>query len=411
VPLVIDASGWGQNVDVIFNTWEEIQAHDPLHNVLFSVHSYWGDINNYNRVAKAAINDGLPIIIGEGPSPTAYPNCTILDYQTGLDICGRNEIGWISWSWGGLANGHCIPNFDHTLDGVFGDWRTTYAADMMVDHPFSLMRTSEKPESFFPDGPVSVSGIYLDPVVSEMFIGDTIQVDVIVTPSNAAQMGSAIVIEGEKEAVSYDPLTHKLAALAEGIVTITAVSEENDQVSFSREIQVNNIPVNSIRINPSESEMMVGDTLFFHVELLPENATVREYSLEVLDNSGAIQVDSSGGRIIALEEGSAWVVVKSSQEEFTDTLSISVWNQTFTGNGVAAPTIRIYPNPNEGLLYIVCDQQFAFDMKILDLGGKVVLEEAYTGTARINTNQLSSGTYLVVHAGNDMIIRQKLIIL
>jgi hypothetical protein len=174
---------------------------------------------------------------------------------------------------------------------------------------------------------------------------------------------------------------------------------------------VKNIPVSDITITPSKAEMMVGDTLFCFVELLPENATVREYSIEVLDNSGAIQVDSSGGRIIALKEGSAWVVVKCSEGALTDTLNISVWNHTFTGNGVAAPHIKLYPNPNDGLLYIACDQQFAIDMKIMDLGGEVVLKETYTGTARIKTNHLSSGTYLVVHTGNGVIIRQKLIIL
>ncbi len=305
VPLVIDASNWGQNLDVILQTWKEIQAHDPLQNILFSVHSYWSDINNYNRAANAAINEGLPIIIGEGPSPTAYPNCKILDYQTGLEVCGRNEIGWISWSWGGVANGHCVPNFDHTLNGVFGNWRTSYAADMMVDHPFSLMRTAEKPESFFTDGSVSASGIYLDPVVNELFIGDSIQMEVLVTPANAAHMGSTLLIEGDMDAVSYDSPTGKLVAIAEGVVRITAVSEENDQVSFSRKIEVKNIPVNSISITPSEAEMEVGDTLFYHVELLPENSTVREYSMEVLDKAGAIQLDSSSGRVIALKEGLA----------------------------------------------------------------------------------------------------------
>lgn len=133
--------------------------------------------------------------------------------------------------------------------------------------------------------------------------------------------------------------------------------------------------------------------------------------MEVLDKAGAIQLDSSSGRVIALKEGLAWVVVTSSHEVLTDTLSISVWDFTFTGNGVATPAIRLYPNPNDGLLYIACDQPFAFDMKVLDLGGKVVLKETYTGSARIRTNQLPSGTYLVVHEGNNMIIRQKLIIL
>jgi hypothetical protein len=107
------------------------------------------------------------------------------------------------------------------------------------------------------------------------------------------------------------------------------------------------------------------------------------------------------------------IAYKSNRLHFagSDTLKIAVSDHTFTGNGVDAPSIRIYPNPNEGLLYIACDQQLAFERKILDLGGEVVLEETYTGTARINTDQLSSGTYLVVHKGNGMIIRQKLIIL
>jgi len=327
VPLVIDASTWGQNLDIILETWKEILAHDPLQNIMFSVHSYWSDAGNYNRAANAAINEGLPIIIGEGPSPTAYPNCVILDYQTGLDVCGMNEIGWISWSWGGLANGHCIPNFDHTLNGVFASWRTSYAADMMVDHPFSLMRTSERPESFFPEGPVSVSGIYIDPVVGEMIIGDSIQLEVVVTPSNALNTGNGLLIEGDVEAVSYDPQTGKLFALAEGVATITAISEENDLVRFTREIKVHEIPVIS------------------------------------------------------------------------------------TGNGFAAPSIKLYPNPNDGLLYIVSDQKLSFDIYIMELGGKVVLKENYTGNARIKTDQLSPGTYLVVHKCNEMIIRQKLIIL
>jgi len=75
------------------------------------------------------------------------------------------------------------------------------------------------------------------------------------------------------------------------------------------------------------------------------------------------------------------------------------------------PSFNLYPNPNDGLLHIECDRQISFDMKILDLGGKVVLEETYTGKARIKTDRLSAGTYLVVHEGHDMVIRQKLIIL
>jgi len=411
VPLVIDASTWGQNLDVILQTWKDIQAHDPLHNILFSVHSYWSDITNYNRVANAAINDDLPIIIGEGPSPTAYPNCTILDYQTGLDLCGMNEIGWISWSWGGVANGHCIPNFDHTLNGVFGNWMTGYAADMMVDHPFSLMRTAERPSSFFLNDSVTAGGIYFYPAIGNMTVGDTFKTEVLITPANAFNKAHIFEITGDTASVSFDRESGILVALEAGQVTITAVSIGNKQVRFTREVEVHEIPVSSITITPSEAEMEVGDTIFFSIALLPENATGKEYTIEVLDNSGAVDVDSAEGRIIGLKEGSGLIVVSSSQGVLTDTLSFMVWDPTFTGNGIAAPSIKLYPNPNDGLLHIDCDQPLSFDIKIMDLGGKVVLNEVYTGKTRIKTDFLSPGTYLVVHKGKNMIIRQKLIIL
>jgi len=242
VPLVIDASRWGQDVDVIFATWQEILDHDPLHNILFSVHSYWPDTDNYHRVATESVNEGLPVIIGEGPSPTRYPDCNLLDYGTGLEVAGQNEIGWLSWSWGGLPNGHCVPNFDHTLDGVFGEWQTPYAAEMMAEHPYSLMRTAERPPSFFSGERVTVAGIYSGPDIDTMEAGDTVVVEVLVTPANAAERGYAVQLSGDTGAVRYDPVSGVLAAVEAGIVQLVAVSAGNPDISFSREVEVLEMP-------------------------------------------------------------------------------------------------------------------------------------------------------------------------
>ena len=326
VPIVIDATTWGQNVDIIFRNWREIVEHDPLHNILFSVHSYWSDINNYNRVAMEAINEGLPVIIGEGPSPTAYPACSILDYETGLEVTGRNDIGWLSWSWGGMPNGHCIPNFDHTKDGEFGKWRTSHAANMMVDHEYSLMRTAERPASFFGNDTVSVGGIFFSPDVDAMMVGDTLMVEVLVTPANAFNRAYSWEISGDTGAISLDPVSGLLVAREAGTIRLRAISDDNETVTFTRDIQVVEIPVTSVTINPS------------------------------------------------------------------------------------APSITLYPNPNDGLLYINCDQQIPFESKILDLGGKLLLKAHFTGNITLDTRCLSPGTYLVVHTGHDLVLRHKLII-
>lgn len=411
VPLVIDASSWGQNVDIIFSTWEEIQAHDPIHNVLFSVHSYWGDTDNYDRVANESVNNGLPIIIGEGPSPTRYSSCEILDYETGLEVCAENEIGILPWSWGGVANGHCIPNFDMALDGVFGDWKTLHGAVMAVDHPSSLMRISKRPPSFFPGDTVAAAGIYFYPAIGSMTVGDTFSTEVLITPVNAFNKRYSFEITGDTAVVSFDPLSGELVALAEGNIQMTAISEEDEQVRFSRQIQVYDIPVSSINIKPSEAEMNVGDTLFYTVEVLPENATVKDFTYEINDPAGAVEVDTAAGRIIAMGSGTAEIIVKWVKGEVADTLDIEVSDLSFAGSFYRTPVISHYPNPNDGLLHIECDQEIDFEMKILDLGGKVVLQKKYTGSTQVETDQLLPGTYMVVHEGRDLIIRRKLVML
>ena len=109
----------------------------------------------------------------------------ILDYETGLAKTGKNDIGWLSWSWGGVANGDCIPNFDHTFGGEFGNWRTSYAEEMMVGHEYSLLRTAGRPASFFANDSVAAAGIYLSPAITEMTAGDSVEIEVLVTPVNA----------------------------------------------------------------------------------------------------------------------------------------------------------------------------------------------------------------------------------
>jgi mannan endo-1,4-beta-mannosidase len=411
VPIVIDASTWGQNVDVILDTWEEIQEYDPLNNVLFSVHSYWSNVNNYQKVATASVNDRLAVIIGEGPSPTAYPTCNILDYGTGLESTGKNDIGWLSWSWGGMPNGHCIPNFDHTYDGIFGAWRTTYAADMMVDHPYSLMRTASRPASFYPGDTVIPSGIYLAPDQDSIIVGDTLSLEVLLTPVNAYSKEFTLTITGDEDAVNYQPETGKLVAVAKGYVEITVRSVAVPNLVFSRNIQVLDIPVSSLTFTPSAAHMLVDDTLYFEVELLPENATDQEYLYKVLNPEGAIAVDTLAGMVLAKTAGTASIIVEWNGGEVSDTLHIAVTENTSGEIGRKVPEIILFPNPNEGLLYITNDQLESFELQVLDLSGKLFIETRYTGKTMIDTSILPGGTYVVLHKGMDMVLRHKLIMI
>ena len=155
VPLMIDAGGWGNNEKYVVNNGKALMAHDSLHNLLFSVHTYWGGDNQEKRLdslisAMSRLN--LPLIFAEGPQKAKTPqNCNAdFPYEYMINRCQQERIGWLSWSWGAVNNGDCgSPNsvFDMTTDGKFGHWATRFAEDICVSSPFSIRKTSEKPYS------------------------------------------------------------------------------------------------------------------------------------------------------------------------------------------------------------------------------------------------------------------------
>jgi mannan endo-1,4-beta-mannosidase len=155
VPLMIDAGSWGNNERYVVNTSESLMAHDPLHNLIFSVHTYWGGDNQHARL-DTLINTmkrkKMPLIFAEGPQKAKTPqDCTSeFPYLYMIDRCQQEGIGWMSWSWGAADNGDCgSPNsvFDMTTDGVFGHWANTFAEDVCVKAKSSIQKTSKRPVS------------------------------------------------------------------------------------------------------------------------------------------------------------------------------------------------------------------------------------------------------------------------
>jgi mannan endo-1,4-beta-mannosidase len=152
-PIVIDAPDWGRDYTMVLNTWNTLNDHDPLKNIMVSWHTYQDGttedkINHYNIAINRAVNEDIPFFLGEGPTPCDW-RCIDSPYKYGMEICQENEIGWLAWSWGLVVNGDCKTpaRFDWANNGVFGDWATKEGRDMAVDHPNSIKNTSLRPAS------------------------------------------------------------------------------------------------------------------------------------------------------------------------------------------------------------------------------------------------------------------------
>jgi mannan endo-1,4-beta-mannosidase len=175
-PLIIDAKGCGKDLDVLVPTASALIAHDPDHNVMFSVHPYWSKVaieavqpTFIRDQLKKAKDNNIPLLLGElcgyGGWPGAgMPNTAScseegsIDYSTLLAEAAANNIGYLVWEWG-PGNGFyeynppvLCPGMDITTDGTYqsviniapGSVPRGWIRDVMIDSPHSIKNTAAK---------------------------------------------------------------------------------------------------------------------------------------------------------------------------------------------------------------------------------------------------------------------------
>lgn len=175
-PLVIDATVCGKDLDILVPTAAALTAHDPDHNIMFSVHPYWSKVDVQtvqptfikDQLKKASDNN-IPLILGElcgygGWPGEGQPNTAScseqgsIDYNTLLSEAAANNIGYLVWEWG-PGNGFYeynppvpCPAMDMTTDGTYqsivniipGSIPRGWVRDVIIDSPYSVQKTAAK---------------------------------------------------------------------------------------------------------------------------------------------------------------------------------------------------------------------------------------------------------------------------
>jgi mannan endo-1,4-beta-mannosidase len=245
VPIMVDASIWGQHIDQLLRVGPELLKADPLGNVIFSAHSYWGAdvaLDNYKKAAITAKELGIAMVIGEGPSVTRVGQCDDpkpLPYLEGMQILEEHQTGWLNWSWGGMKNGDCddFRYFDITRDGLFGYWWHEAGAQIVALSPYSVMQTSRKPASFYEDGKVKVAGIYLHLDAQELKPGQLANYQVILAPANANNKKFTLTLTGDKGVIKLDKKRQQLKVLKPGKARLTAEAQDTG-ISWSVDLNI-----------------------------------------------------------------------------------------------------------------------------------------------------------------------------
>ena len=159
-PLVIDASEYGKNLDILDATADRLISADPEKNLLFSVHLYWSifdgaDANFIRSKLEKSVSLSYPLIVGEFSHFGAFAGegvsgCSAngeIDYKTIIEVCHQNEIGWYAWEWGpgNNFNDPLCAVMDMTPDRLFANLKPGWAEEVVISSPFSIKNTSVMP--------------------------------------------------------------------------------------------------------------------------------------------------------------------------------------------------------------------------------------------------------------------------
>lgn len=157
-PLVIDAPDFGKNLDVLNASAQTLLNNDPDHNLIFSVHLYWGISDGANAQfitdhLNAAVALNYPLIVGEFSQWGAFnPNGSICegdgecDYKTIVSVTQQLGIGWYAWEWGPgneFGDAGC-EKMDMTTNGQLATLRPGWPTEVVNTLPGSIKNTSTR---------------------------------------------------------------------------------------------------------------------------------------------------------------------------------------------------------------------------------------------------------------------------
>jgi mannan endo-1,4-beta-mannosidase len=155
VPLVIDASSYGQDINMLQSCGPYLLTEDPDHNLMFSVHMWWPKAWGYTdqRVIdelEESVALNLPLIVGEFGHIWDETETGKIPYQTIIEYCYKYQIGYLPWEFGPGNNPQTF--LDMSTDGTY-DTLHGWGLEVAVTSPYSIQNIAERPVSMLSNLP------------------------------------------------------------------------------------------------------------------------------------------------------------------------------------------------------------------------------------------------------------------
>ena len=149
VPLIIDGTDWGKDIDVLQSEGPALIEADPDHNLMFSIHMWWPRMWGYSGETvidevEESVNMELPLIVGEFGNQWTDSTIGEIPYLTILEQTHLLGIGMLPWEWG--PGNDPQTWLDMTVDGTF-ETLQGWGLEVAVANQYSIHNTAVRPRS------------------------------------------------------------------------------------------------------------------------------------------------------------------------------------------------------------------------------------------------------------------------
>ena len=160
-----------------------------------------------------------------------------------------------------------------------------------------------------------------------VFMGDFLNIEKVLADNNITDTYSIVWSSSDEKVATVDRETGKVVGVKEGKARITAVitftngvGEKTGEYTVTTEIEVKEIPLESIAFNKVIKEMVVGTTETLSIIYNPENTTdLKDVTWETSDAS-IISVDN--GKLTALKAGEAEITAKVGEKSVSCKITV-----------------------------------------------------------------------------------------
>lgn len=236
-----------------------------------------------------------------------------------VGVLCMGDASYTGTSSGGCLIG-CFIGSSLNYKGSFDYYGISGGSDLMRKYEIVLVPFDENAEPL----PAAVTGVSVEPSEVAATPGETVQLNAVVTPENAAD--KSVTWTSNKTTVATVDENGLVTAKIPGEAVITATTTDGSFTATCT-VTVNPIPVTGVVLDQTSAALKVGEKLYLRADVKPEDASNKNVTFEVITGRDVIEMEetvSMYAQFKAVKAGQAYIQATTADGNFTAMCHVTV---------------------------------------------------------------------------------------